>query len=218
MYRERRIAGLEAVLWQSTADGPGPGTILPDGCMDLVVTSGRVLVAGPDTRAVVVDRERGATATGLRFDSGVLPALLGVPARELTDLREPLEQVRPDLVPGEFDGTAGSLVRIAVRARAHAAPDPVVREAARLLRRGAPVRETAGAIGYGERQLRRMALQHFGYGPKTLSRIARFQRALALAGTMPAADIARDAGYADQAHLVRECTELTGTSFGALTR
>jgi hypothetical protein len=58
----------------------------------------------------------------------------------------------------------------------------------------------------------------FGYGPKRLARIQRFQRALALAraGTAAGADLAAATGYADQAHLCREVHALAGVPLNHL--
>jgi AraC-like DNA-binding protein len=68
-------------------------------------------------------------------------------------------------------------------------------------------------VGLSERQLLRRSLASFGYGPKTLARVLRMERALALAtGGMPAADVAASVGYADQAHLSREVKALAGVS------
>jgi len=64
-----------------------------------------------------------------------------------------------------------------------------------------------------ERQLLRRCTAALGYGPKTLGRILRFQRFRALAAAREGAalvDLAADAGYADQAHLTRECVRLAG--------
>ncbi|MDW5595199.1 helix-turn-helix domain-containing protein [Conexibacter stalactiti] len=79
------------------------------------------------------------------------------------------------------------------------------------------VRELSDALGIGERQLLRRFRAAVGYGPKTLARVLRFQRFLAAAWTDPAAAtggglarLALDAGYADQAHLSRDCRELAG--------
>ncbi len=79
------------------------------------------------------------------------------------------------------------------------------------------VPEVAGAVGLGERQLRRRFTEAVGYGPKTFARVARFRRALALlrGGAAPAA-AAYDAGYADQAHLTRELRALAGGTPAAL--
>jgi AraC-like DNA-binding protein len=60
--------------------------------------------------------------------------------------------------------------------------------------------------------------EEVGMGPKTIARIARFNRAQAMAASADAdgwADIAAACGYADQAHLVREFSALAGTTPGA---
>ena len=54
-----------------------------------------------------------------------------------------------------------------------------------------------------------------GYGPKTLDRVLRFRRLVAQAGAVAAgeSDLARlaaDLGYADQAHMTRDCMRLSG--------
>lgn len=66
-----------------------------------------------------------------------------------------------------------------------------------------------GAVS--ERRLRRRFVQAVGYGPATYLRVSRFQRAVALAPRTPGlAALAATAGYADQAHLSRDCRALTG--------
>jgi AraC-like DNA-binding protein len=68
-----------------------------------------------------------------------------------------------------------------------------------------------------ERQLRRRFERGVGYGPRTLRRVLRFQRFLGLAhGGGSLARLAADAGYADQAHLVRDCRSLAGMTPSAL--
>ncbi|MFD8985382.1 helix-turn-helix domain-containing protein, partial [Streptomyces sp. NPDC059564] len=55
--------------------------------------------------------------------------------------------------------------------------------------------------------------------PRTLGRVLRLQRALALARRgLPQAEVAHTAGYADQAHLAREVRALAGTTLGAYYR
>lgn len=57
--------------------------------------------------------------------------------------------------------------------------------------------------------------QRVGVSPKTLSRIARFQNLLRLSGRDASrswSDLAAASGYADQAHLVREFREFSGTT------
>lgn len=92
-YREWRptgpVGGLLECAWQARAgsDGAREQRVLPDGCMDLLVLDGRLLVAGPDTAAHTAMPAPGSVRTGLRFRPGVLPALLGVPADELRNRR-----------------------------------------------------------------------------------------------------------------------------------
>lgn len=55
---------------------------------------GRLLVAGPDTRAYVPEGAAGHWA-GVRFYPGTGPTFLGVPAHELRDLRVDLADLWP---------------------------------------------------------------------------------------------------------------------------
>ncbi|CAM5647165.1 putative HTH-type transcriptional regulator in mcrB 3'region [Streptomyces afghaniensis 772] len=113
---------------------------------------------------------------------------------------------------------ASGLEDLALRQAAGAdPPDPLLRQVVAALGAGRPVAATADELGLGARQLHRRSLTAFGYGPKTLARILRLRRALALARRgVPFADTAARAGYADQAHLARDVRELTGLPLGEL--
>jgi AraC-like DNA-binding protein len=100
--------------------------------------------------------------------------------------------------------------------------DPLVREAVQALMPWHPVNIDALAahLALSASQLRRRCLQAVGMSPKALQRTLRFQGFLALAqagtrasgraGADGVAGLAVDVGYADQAHLSRECLRLTG--------
>jgi transcriptional regulator GlxA family with amidase domain len=78
---------------------------------------------------------------------------------------------------------------------------------------GVRVDDLAQHINLSRRQLARVMKESVGISPKTFSRIARFNRALQLARTHPRrawVEVAAEAGYADQAHMVREFTEIGG--------
>ncbi|MFG1863015.1 helix-turn-helix domain-containing protein [Microbispora bryophytorum] len=247
MYRERVSRVPDAVLWWSTA--PGTATagrrVLPDGCMDVIWADGALLVAGPDTAAHVVTDRPGARYVGLRFGPGTGPAVFGVPARELRDLRVPLDDLWPDAEARRLTERAGEAADAGPALGPALAPAlaPVLgavleEEAARRLgatrrpvdtplvgcvvegvRAGRPVARIAADTGIGERRLHRRCLDAFGYGPRTLGRILRMNRAVDLArGGTPPATVAAVAGYADQAHLSREVRSLTGVTLGALIR
>jgi AraC-like DNA-binding protein len=116
--------------------------------------------------------------------------------------------------------------------------DPLVTDAARLLGRPrVQVGDVAARLGVGERQLLRRCRAAVGYGPATLRRVLRFRRFVSRvdAGAAglprpagpgwpdgpdpPGAELARlaaDTGYADQAHLTRECVRLAGLPPAAL--
>ena len=101
--------------------------------------------------------------------------------------------------------------------------DPIVSATAAAAAKESPstngiVRGLTDEFGWSERTLRRRCRQAFGYGPKTLERILRFQRFLRFLsnGRAPLAVLALEAGYADQAHLAREARRLSGQSPSAL--
>ncbi|MER7998502.1 helix-turn-helix domain-containing protein [Streptomyces sp. NPDC095613] len=244
MYEERTSRVDGAVVWTRTVEpriavaapaGAPVYPVLPDGCMDLLWIGGGLLVAGPDTRAYVPPRElAGAHCAGVRFAPGTAPAFLGVPAHELRDRRVALAdlwspaEVRPlvaRLESAADPATALESVALAAgrrRPAGTAPPDRVVRAVVASLDAGRTVAATADAAGLGARQLHRRCLDAFGYGPKTLARVLRLQRALAFvrAGE-PFAVAALAAGCADQAHLARETRDLAGltlTAYAALAK
>jgi AraC-like DNA-binding protein len=212
-----------------TGGGAPPTRVLPDGCVDLVWRGGSgAFVAGPDTGTIQGTTRDPRILVGARFAPGVGGAALGIPLSELRDRRvaaadlsrELDERFPPTLEPAD---ALGRMLQVA-SGRIHAAPpDPAVREAARRLAVPRTRVETlADALGLSERQLRRRCHAGVGYGPKTLQRVLRFRRFLAGADAAgPGADLARlalDAGFADQAHLSRECTRLAGLAPAALVR
>jgi AraC-like DNA-binding protein len=209
-----------ACLWlRDPSPEPQRHRVLPDACVDVVWAAGRLAVAGPATGPVLVDIPAGAASLGVRFRVGAAGAALGLPAGELLDASVPLEDVwgadgaRIAERVGEAATPVARLAALAkaVRDRLREPPDRLVRAAAT----GAAREE----LGIGERQLRRRFGDAVGYGPKTLERILRFQRFLELAQAASEPDLARlalEAGYADQAHLTRECSRLAGLPPAAL--
>ncbi len=214
MYRElpppADLAPLLACVWTSVAKG---GRILPDGCADVVWDGSDLVIAGPATIALD-SPPRGTPVFGVRFRLGAAGTGLGLPAEELADLRVPVADVWRD---GDAMREAAALRGLpgligAMRARSPVAADPLTRAAALgLAVPGARVADLGARLGISERQLRRRFADAVGFGPKTLARILRFQRFLALApGRDDLAGLAYEAGYADQAHLTRECRRLAG--------
>jgi AraC-like DNA-binding protein len=234
-YRElpppRGLAGALTCLWVRVVPPAGApaARVLPDACVDLIWRSGHgAFVAGPDTGAKLSEAAPGSVSVGVRLAPGAGGPALGLPLDELRDRRVAIEELWPRLAerldpalsPHAALERLGALGACLVAARP---PDAAVREAARRLDHPrASVKALAGDLGLSERQLRRRCQAAVGYGPKVLHRVRRFRRfveAVDAGGSQPdLARIALEAGYADQAHLTRECTQLAGLAPAALAR
>lgn len=222
MYAERASRLPHVVAWRSVVPPGRPvSRILPDGCLDVIWQDGRVFVAGPDTTAQVSPPpSAGSRFFALRFGAGTGPAVIGVPADEVADRHVPLEDLWPAADVRRLSGADDPMAALEAAAlRRWQAPDRAMVEVAAQARAGRPVGAIAATVGLSPRQLQRRCRLAFGYGPKTLARILRMQRAVALAraGT-PFAAVSASAGYADQAHLARDVHALAGVPLGALVR
>jgi AraC-like DNA-binding protein len=213
-----------ACFWVRRGDG-GSLRVLPDACTDIVWRPGTgAMIAGPDSEAWASRTRPGELIVGARLLPGAGGPAFGIPLAELRNARVPVDALgldpREDL-SGALDPEAApaTLAGIALRRVAQAPPDPAVQAAAiRLLDPAQRVDQLASALGFSERQLQRRFLAAVGYGPKMLQRVLRLRRFLAtnsFHGGLAAAAVG--AGYADQAHLTRECRALTGLTPGQLS-
>uniref|UniRef100_UPI0018922E4F helix-turn-helix domain-containing protein n=1 Tax=Catenulispora rubra TaxID=280293 RepID=UPI0018922E4F len=163
----------------------------------------------------------------VRLRPGAARLLVGrMPVDEVRDVQVPLESVASDVArvkelaaaADSPEAVAGVLERFVGALASRYEPDAAVEQVVRMLRTGAVpphVPALADAVGLSERQLRRRFTEAVGYGPKTLHGILRFQHALRLGRAAPdagLADVAYQAGYADQAHFAREVRRLAGVT------
>jgi AraC-like DNA-binding protein len=215
-YSERALSSpLASCTWEQVTAIASEQRVVPDACVDLIWSGERLTIAGPDTRARLVPLAPGARLVGVRLRPGVAGAVLGLPASELRDVapdaadvlgRYPAEALLDSLRTGE---DPHALLLGAVEHRA-VGLDPLVRAAvAALDRPHVRVGTVAADLGLSARQLQRRVADAVGYGPKTLARVLRFRRLQALAPA-PLVERALEAGYADQAHMTAEVTELAG--------
>jgi len=222
---------LACVWYQTVGDGEPARVqrVLPDACIDLVWEArGGPSIAGPDTGPVLASLAPGTMIAGARFRPGRGPDVLGVAAHELRDHQPELAAVWGDAAVRRLreSDAAGSLpamldlLQREVEARlAPARPADRLAPAALAWARGRrELPRLVADLGIGERQLRRRVEERFGYGPAVLRRVLRLQRLLALAARHPwsLSELALAAGYADQAHMTRECQRLAGLSPGRL--
>ena len=75
----------------------------------------------------------------------------------------------------------------------------------------APIETVADRLDCSRKHLAASFREHIGLSPKTAARMIRFNTVLdGLRARRAFADIAFDCGYADQAHMIRECRAFTG--------
>lgn len=241
-YQEWRpvpeLADLVSSVWvQEVSPGaaPYPHRNVPNGCVEFrCLLGGPLRVMGPQTGPVTETLAPGSTVAGLRFRPGAAAGLLGIPVSDIAgqvldtaDLwGRAAVAVGQRLAEAADPGRAAAALQEAVAARLAGAdgPDRLVAQAVRWLAAG-----RAGGIGLArtalwisEREFRRRCLAAVGEPPKALQRVLRFQGFLAnvqvalARGVNPAAAglarAAADCGYADQAHLGRECLRLAGVT------
>ncbi|MEV4342867.1 helix-turn-helix domain-containing protein [Actinoplanes sp. NPDC049596] len=219
MYEEWQSPLPHVIAWRSvTPPGAAPLRILPDGCLDLIWQDGTVFVAGPDTTAQLGRPSPGSRHAALRFGAGTGPGVLGVPASELVDRQVRLDALWPAAAVRAIAEAGDPLAALTAAAFDRwRTPDRTMVALAAAARAGLPVSAVADRCSLSPRQLQRRSNDAFGYGPKTLHRIFRMQRAVALARSgRPFAAVSADAGYADQAHLAREVKAMAGVPLGAL--
>ena len=208
--------------------------VLPDPAMTLCfscrrdpqgrVTAGQLTVLGPSTTPHLFWFRPGQEQVAIRLKLEWSRALLGLDPLQHADRSDDASGPLPALTRGALPGLLGSRDAREALQRLSAAvltldddrlPGLTLR-AVELVRRahGAVTMDAvAFQLGTSPRQLRRRMREEVGIGLKGYARVLRFLRVITAAdrSDRPAwADLAAEAGYADQAHLVRECRVLSG--------
>lgn len=222
------LAGMVRTVWiQCTGAVPYVQRHLPTGGVEIhFPIGGPPQLLGPLTGPQIEVIPPNTTIVGVRFHPGTPPPL-PVMLDDLVDQRLGLA----DLWRGSVDrlvesmAVAGTPAQALMLLQAHllrefrteARMDSLVNEAVRALMPWYPVNIDflAGHLALSASQLRRRCVHAVGTSPKVLQRTLRFQGFLALAqagvvGVNGMAKVAVDLGYADQAHLNRECLRLSG--------
>jgi len=227
----RELATWVSATWQETVTaGSHADGVHPDGSIDIVWDGSALVVFGPRTRSEPSRDARPGSFIGVRLRPGSTRAMLGEAAVALADRTVPLEDlwgsaardaamrigsVGPGRVMSELSAV------LIERGQAGGYPDRLIPRVVELAGDRWNVRDIAHQVGLSERQLFRRCVDEVGYGPKHLVRVLRLQRVLELARRLPGAGLAAlaaAAGYADQAHMSRECRSLTGLTPARLVR
>src|SRR5205085_7901121 len=162
--------------------------------IDLQWIDGQLRVAGPDRVAQLEPLAEGATVIGFRFQPGAAAAGFRTPASAPVNGRVPLDA----FWGSEAGALAGRVSQgktledvarrletvLAERVSKVGLPNPVMPEMLKLVRtNGQPdvIPRLRERLELSERTIRRLSHEAFGYGPKTLDRILRFQHFMRLA-------------------------------------
>lgn len=245
MTPPRPLDGPIECLWRLDGEGTGlpAETIVPDGCMEMILhcadrfegvdergarVQPRAFVVGQMIRPLVVRPAARVETWGIRFRPGGAAAFLEGGMQELTGRVVDLETLwgaegrRIVERIGEAREARERRRRIEAMLldRLRQGVDPLAHAAARSLvtaRGRVRISSLASAAGIGTRQLERRFLRGVGLPPRLLGRILRFQHLFRLAHDDAAtpgtwADRAVEAGYYDQAHLLRDFREFAGST------
>lgn len=211
-----------------------PNRVLPDNCIDVIfdlrpVGAEAAIVVGPMLSAELFMVRGDVDMLGVRFAPGAATEFLDIKASDLTPSHVTAGDVWPDaasltdrLQSSPVADRPRALADILLERRRPRRDAALARSAAAAAERSRGVLSVsalADALGVNERRLQRTFDGSVGIGPKQVLRVQRFRAAAAMLTARPAspwterasiASIAAACGYADQAHLTREFTELAG--------
>jgi AraC-like DNA-binding protein len=198
--------------------------VLPDGYTDAIVTpSMRIVVHGPVSKGDQQPLPAGTVVTGARLRPGSMTRLVDVRADEARDRAIDVGELDTGSTDSGDVVSALSRFLAGLSGELPYAQQQVLRACTMLAQSpsAGSVRQVADEISVSERLLRHAFAGQVGLSPKLFHQVRRFQKALRLAATGRQgglAQVALDAGYADQAHFTRECRALSGTTPARLLR
>lgn len=227
---EAEVAFVERWSFSRDSSLPPPIRVLPTGLVGVLFSRPvggepwTAAVLGPAMRSVIVHTSELREQLHAWLQPGVARSLFRCPPDELAPEGVPLADVwgrEANVFLGDLSAASSWLerrarivARFAQRAEGEDPAASLARCAVRQIRRDRgrrSIRSVCDALGVHGRRLERVFETHLGVSPKRFARITRFRFAReALRGGTPAAEIALDLGYSDQAHMTREFRELAG--------
>jgi len=217
-----------------------PQRVVPDGRSELILNwcqpfealkdgrwSGqpRCFLAGQIDGPLLLRPEGPAKILGIGFHPHGAASLFPQPMRELSGRFTPVEDLSLGLACDlervlESPDPIGA-VEAALLTAKRLPGDVLVAEAIRRIVRARGVSDLAAMsrdLGIGIRQLERRFHDVVGMPPKLFCRIERFNTVFRVLGQRSHkwVETAIDCGYYDQAHLIRDCKSITGTTPSAL--
>jgi AraC-like DNA-binding protein len=209
---EKHVAWFWTVRWDRRGLPPHIQVTLPHPSPQIVLEHDGAWLYGPLLHRFERTLAGRGGAVGARLRPGALRAPLGAPVSSVTDRRVPAAAIAGlDLTGARDAATLGAALEAVV------VDDEKAELAARALalidaedgpRRPA---DLAAALGLSPRSLQRLFAEYVGVGPAWAIRRRRLHEVSARAAEgADWARLAAELGYADQAHLVRDFSELVG--------
>jgi len=225
-------------ILEHDAEDAAPQRIVPDGHCELILNwsepfeafqngqwrrQPRCFLAGQIDGPLLLRPSRPARMLGIGFHPHGAAKLLALPMHELSGRFTPVEDLSQALarnlhraleMPDPVAAVEAALLSAANTARRG---DLLIEEAVRRIARTKGATDLAAMardLGLSTRQLERRFHAAVGLPPKLFCRIERFNNVFRTLGQGSGAwaDTAIDCGYYDQAHLIRDCKSLSGTT------
>ncbi|MGB0564247.1 MAG: helix-turn-helix domain-containing protein [Spirulinaceae cyanobacterium] len=226
------LAGYIYCYWTIEGQVP-PGsdywyTIVPDGCIDILINCLRFEGAIAAGTNVAVDRtpfHSDVHYFGLRFLPGAIHNFIDFPAADAVSRMALIQTMAPqwkvELSEQLFEQPSTSerisvanRLMVQLLRRRNFTFDPRLAGAIHqmVVHRGQVNLEGNRDLGVSPRHLRRLFHDYLGIRPKQLARIIRFQYAMQLLQQDAGLDELLALGFYDQAHFIREFKAMTGAS------
>ena len=208
------------VRWEQRDEEPFEQEVLPHPCVNLAFEPGRSAVHGIGSERSVARLVGTGRVVATKFVPGGFHPFSDRPMRALFDCIVPVDQIfgpsattlEAEVLAEPDDERAVGMVEEFLRSRQPQADDDLSRatELVRWVREQpeiARAEELAARAGLSLRSLQRLFDRYLGVGPKWVIRRTRAQSAaerVALGEKVDWAELARELGYYDQAHLIHD--------------
>lgn len=183
------------------------------------------MVSGAYRKHFVIDTRAHADLMGVHFKPGAAGPILGTPPGKLADQHVDLDllwgasarRLRDRLGDASSLQKRFELLELSLRQRlgdCSYAHEPVALALQRIVSEPGALGTIHGELGWTRCRFIEVFTHEVGMTPKLYCRVRRFQSALKRAQSTPPdwADLAHEAGYCDQSHLIRDFVSFSGFS------
>lgn len=225
-FHEKQFQPYIMCIWKMTSKHtlvePITNTVLPDGCIDLIVDfkSREIIFTGFSKNTEDVVLEGDVDFIGIRFKPGAIYCLFNVAAGQVMNHTILFHEIEKKENLDSIFATNNTQLQIDVLMRYLATKIDKSKDMQLLsfvdtlyhTPTSKCVSDIGELLGYGTRQLQRVFLKNYGVTPRVLLNILRLHKCLTLLfdHSKSLQDIAMESGFYDQAHFIKEIKRYTG--------